>query len=116
MSTWKIRLLCLGFGNSRGTSAPEMAVTVQAWLAGQANIAVGNIVGSNVFNVLMALGLSALITPLGGVAATGADRSAAVGLSPDRASVEADHRGSAVLRGTGELELAGLRLAEVLRR
>lgn len=47
-----------------GTSAPELAVSVQAGLAGQSGIAVGNIVGSNIFNVLVVLGFSALITPL----------------------------------------------------
>ena len=47
-----------------GTSAPEMAVSVQASLAGQADIAVGNVVGSNIFNVLFNLGVSALIVPL----------------------------------------------------
>ena len=47
-----------------GTSAPELAVSVQSGLAGQSGLAVGNIVGSNIFNILMVLGLSALITPL----------------------------------------------------
>lgn len=47
-----------------GTSAPEMAVSVQAGLAGQADIAVGNVVGSNIGNVLFILGISALIAPL----------------------------------------------------
>ncbi|MGK2915591.1 MAG: sodium:calcium antiporter, partial [Porticoccaceae bacterium] len=47
-----------------GTSAPELAVSVQAGLAGQADIAMGNIVGSNIFNVLFILGVSALIVPL----------------------------------------------------
>ncbi|HVL75045.1 MAG TPA: calcium/sodium antiporter [Noviherbaspirillum sp.] len=47
-----------------GTSAPEVAVSVGAVLEGQINIAVGNVVGSNIFNVLFILGLSALITPL----------------------------------------------------
>ena len=47
-----------------GTSSPEMAVSVQSVLAGQTDIAVGNVVGSNIFNVLFILGLSALITPL----------------------------------------------------
>jgi cation:H+ antiporter len=47
-----------------GTSAPEMAVSVGAVLDGKTDIAVGNVVGSNVFNVLFILGLSALITPL----------------------------------------------------
>ena len=47
-----------------GTSAPELAVSTQAAFAGTADLAVGNIVGSNIFNVLVILGLSAAITPL----------------------------------------------------
>ncbi len=47
-----------------GTSAPELAVSVQSALNGAADIAVGNVVGSNIFNVLFILGLSAVITPL----------------------------------------------------
>jgi cation:H+ antiporter len=47
-----------------GTSSPELAVSVGAALNGQADIAVGNVVGSNIFNVLFILGLSALIAPL----------------------------------------------------
>ncbi len=47
-----------------GTSAPEMAVSVGAVLNGQTDIALGNVVGSNVFNVLFILGVSALIIPL----------------------------------------------------
>ena len=48
-----------------GTSAPEMAVSVQASLAGQADIAVGNIVGSNIFNILAIAGIAAVVTPSG---------------------------------------------------
>ena len=48
-----------------GTSAPEMAVSVQASLAGQADIAVGNIVGSNIFNILAIAGIAAVVTPGG---------------------------------------------------
>jgi cation:H+ antiporter len=47
-----------------GTSAPEVAVSVGAVLGGTTDIAVGNVVGSNIFNVLFILGLSALIVPL----------------------------------------------------
>lgn len=47
-----------------GTSAPEIAVSVSAALEGRTDIAIGNVVGSNIFNVLFILGLSALITPL----------------------------------------------------
>jgi cation:H+ antiporter len=47
-----------------GTSSPELAVSVGAVLSGTTDIAVGNVVGSNIFNVLLILGLSALIAPL----------------------------------------------------
>ncbi len=47
-----------------GTSSPEMAITVGATLEGQYDIAVGNVIGSNIFNVLFILGVSALIVPL----------------------------------------------------
>ena len=47
-----------------GTSAPEVGVSVSAVLAGKADMAVGNVVGSNIFNVLFILGISALIVPL----------------------------------------------------
>ncbi len=47
-----------------GTSAPEAAVSISAALKGNADITVGNIVGSNILNVLIILGLSAVITPL----------------------------------------------------
>jgi cation:H+ antiporter len=47
-----------------GTSAPELAVSIRAALVGEADIAFGNVVGSNIFNILVILGLSAAITPL----------------------------------------------------
>ncbi len=47
-----------------GTSAPELAISINASFSGQADIAAGNIVGSNIFNVLLVLGLSAMIAPL----------------------------------------------------
>ena len=47
-----------------GTSSPEVAVSVGAALSGSTDIAVGNVVGSNIFNVLFILGVSAVITPL----------------------------------------------------
>ena len=46
------------------TSAPELAVTLGAVLSGEPGLAVGNVVGSNIANVLMILGASALILPL----------------------------------------------------
>lgn len=47
-----------------GTSAPELAVSVSAAIDGSSDIAVGNVVGSNLLNILVILGLSALIKPL----------------------------------------------------
>ena len=47
-----------------GTSAPELVVSIQSTLAGQPDLALGNVVGSNILNVLLILGLSALIVPL----------------------------------------------------
>ena len=47
-----------------GTSAPELAVSVQAAWAGKNDMAVANVVGSNICNVLLILGISAMITPL----------------------------------------------------
>jgi cation:H+ antiporter len=47
-----------------GTSAPESAVSVQSAVTGRADLAVGNVVGSNIFNVLFVLGASAAIAPL----------------------------------------------------
>lgn len=47
-----------------GTSSPEIAISIGAALSGNTEIAVGNVVGSNIFNVLFILGLSAVIAPL----------------------------------------------------
>lgn len=47
-----------------GTSAPELSVSIQASLEGQADLSLGNVVGSNIFNILFILGISAAITPL----------------------------------------------------
>lgn len=49
---------------SAATSAPELAVTIGAVLRDEPGLAVGNVVGSNIVNVLLILGLSALVVPL----------------------------------------------------
>jgi cation:H+ antiporter len=49
---------------SAATSAPELAVTVGAVVNGQPDLAVGNVVGSNIVNILFILGLSAVLSPL----------------------------------------------------
>ena len=60
LSPLLIGLTIVGFG----TSAPELIVSVQAALAGQPGIAIGNVIGSNIGNILLILGISALIAPL----------------------------------------------------
>ncbi|MCU0903929.1 MAG: sodium:calcium antiporter [Tabrizicola sp.] len=60
LSPLLIGLTIVGFG----TSAPELIVSVQAALANQPGIAIGNVIGSNIGNILLILGISALIAPL----------------------------------------------------
>lgn len=48
-----------------GTSMPEVATSVVAAIRGQRDIAVGNVVGSNIFNILCVLGLSSVVSPAG---------------------------------------------------
>ncbi len=55
-----IGLTVVGFG----TSTPELLVSVQAALAGAAGIAIGNVLGSNIANILLILGVAAVIGPL----------------------------------------------------
>lgn len=62
-----------------GTSLPEMAASVVAARKGQADIAVGNIVGSNIFNVFWILGLSSTILPLPVTANSSLDILVAIG-------------------------------------
>lgn len=47
-----------------GTSAPELGVSLQAALSGAADVAVGNVIGSNILNILLILGLAAMVAPL----------------------------------------------------
>ncbi len=47
-----------------GTSLPELATSITAALKGRSDIAIGNVVGSNIFNILGILGITALITPI----------------------------------------------------
>lgn len=60
VSAMVIGLTIVGFG----TSAPELLVSVQAALSGEPGIAIGSVMGSNIANVLLILGISAVIAPL----------------------------------------------------
>ena len=60
VSEFVIGLTIVGFG----TSCPELVVSLTGALEGNADIAVGNVIGSNIFNVLFILGLTALLCPV----------------------------------------------------
>lgn len=60
LSEFVIGLTIVGFG----TSCPELVVSLTGALQGNADVAVGNVVGSNLFNTLLILGVTALISPL----------------------------------------------------
>ena len=60
VSEFGIGLTIVGFG----TSCPELVVSLTGAFAGNADIAVGNVIGSNIFNVLFILGLTALLRPV----------------------------------------------------
>lgn len=47
-----------------GTSAPEFAVSVKSFIAGQQDIVLGNVIGSNIINILLILGITSMINPL----------------------------------------------------
>ncbi len=63
-----------------GTSTPELAATVVASLKGEADIAVGNIVGSTIYNVLCILGIASIIHPLDAQGVTGVDVGVMIGV------------------------------------
>jgi len=64
-----------------GTSLPELAATVVAAVRGQVDIAVGNIIGSNIFNLTNIIGLSALAKPIEGSGLAGADIAVMIALA-----------------------------------
>lgn len=64
-ASWGISPLVVGLTVvAFGTSAPEMAVSVGAALSGSSDLAIGNVIGSNIANILLILGISALVAPL----------------------------------------------------
>jgi cation:H+ antiporter len=89
-----------------GTSAPELAVSTGAALGGEAGLAVGNVVGSNIFNVLVVLGVSALVAPLRvSHRLVRLDVPVMIAVSASVLAVAWDAR---IVRGEGLLLLAGL--------
>ncbi len=69
---WNVSPLIIGLTIvAVGTSLPEIATSIVATLRNQRDIAVGNVVGSNIFNILLVMGLCALVSP-GGIPVSGA--------------------------------------------
>lgn len=60
ISTLVVGLTVVAFG----TSAPELFVSVAAALDGKGDVAIGNVIGSNIFNILIIIGLTALLAPI----------------------------------------------------
>lgn len=97
-----IGLTLVGFG----TSAPELVTSVSAALAGAPGIALGNVVGSNIANILLILGLAAMIRPVTAQMA---------GLPREAAWVGGSAVGLAVLAMLGQISvLAGITLLALL--
>lgn len=61
ISEFVIGLTIVGFG----TSCPELVVSLTGAIAGNADVSIGNVVGSNIFNTLLILGMTALVMPIG---------------------------------------------------
>jgi cation:H+ antiporter len=103
VSAFFIGLTIVGFG----TSTPELSTSLIAAFKGQGDIAVGNVVGSNVFNVLVILGIAALITPVA-VKWREAKAEAFISLTASAAIYAALVTGGVVTRWLGVLFFLGL--------
>ncbi|MGF1551988.1 MAG: calcium/sodium antiporter [Paracoccaceae bacterium] len=99
-----------------GTSAPELLISVEAALADLPGIALGNVVGSNIANVWMVLGIPALIAPLGGCG-QGARRSLAYMLLATAAFTTLMTTGTlAWWGGLGLIAIIAVMMADSLRQ
>lgn len=102
---------------SFGTSTPELATSLRASLTGHADVAVGNVIGSNIFNIAVILGLTAMVCPIPvrrGVIAQGATPMVAVAVVPMTALAS----GNVITRPSGAvmLGLLGLYVAYTWRQ
>jgi cation:H+ antiporter len=102
MSPLLIGLTLVGFG----TSTPELVTSVQAALAGSPGIAVGNIVGSNIANILLILGLAAMLSPIA-VGSTALKRDGSLVLLSALALIAVGHL-TTLNHWTGAVFVAGL--------
>lgn len=98
-----------------GTSAPELAVALQSVHAGAADVALGNVVGSNIFNILVILGSAALFAPLPvAPRLVRIDLPVVIGVSVLTLALASDGRVS-VLDGVALLGLGGFYAVRLLR-
>ena len=103
LSPMVVGVVLVGFG----TSMPEMAASLRAALAGSPGIAVGNVVGSNIANILLILGIAALLAPVA-VSRAELTRDGGAMLLATAIGIAALLTGAALGRIEGGLMLAGL--------
>ncbi len=105
ISPFVVGLTVVGFG----TSAPELAASIASARTGHAEIAVGNVIGSNIMNVALVLGLTAIIMPIP-VSRTVVQREVGITIAASFVPYAALLQGGVVGRGLGILMVAGLGL------
>ncbi len=103
ISPFVVGLTVVGFG----TSAPELAASIASARTGHAEIAVGNVIGSNIMNVALVLGLTAIIMPIP-VSRTVVQREVGITIAASFVPYAALLNGGAVGRGLGIAMVAGL--------
>lgn len=97
-----------------GTSTPELVVSMEAALKGSTGLAVGNAVGSNIFNILAIVGIAALVAPIASPKRAAVARDSAVGIAAALALFILAMRGEAIGVEIGVAFLAALALYTAL--
>ncbi len=105
ISPFVVGLTVVGFG----TSAPELAASIASARTGHAEIAVGNVIGSNIMNVALVLGLTAMIMPIP-VSRTVVQREVGITIAASFVPYAALLDGGLIGRGLGAAMVAGLGL------
>lgn len=103
ISPFVVGLTVVGFG----TSAPELAASIASARSGHAEIAVGNVIGSNIMNVALVLGLTAIVMPIP-VSRTVVQREVGITIAASFVPYAALATGGVIGRGLGAAMVAGL--------
>ncbi len=103
ISPFVVGLTVVGFG----TSAPELAASIESARTGHAEIAIGNVIGSNIMNVALVLGLTAMIMPIP-VSRTVVQREVGITIAASFVPYAALLSDGVIGRSLGSLMLAGL--------